>query len=107
MLCMCDCSLHSAMFCATGRLQRPTQKTPSDGPAPTCCLKVSKYPVKGKVTECYEQEEFSIRQCKIHAFILITDDQLFCVDPNASWLPAKLKEMEADGVFCKALVRRS
>uniref|UniRef100_A0A671YA40 Chemokine interleukin-8-like domain-containing protein n=1 Tax=Sparus aurata TaxID=8175 RepID=A0A671YA40_SPAAU len=90
---------------AQGQLQRATPHPSILLPAPTCCLRASKYSVTEPVKACYEQKENTLRNCKIHAYIFICETQQYCVDPSAKWLPEKLKVLEEEGINCTALAK--
>ncbi|KAL7372201.1 hypothetical protein ABVT39_012000 [Epinephelus coioides] len=59
-----------------------------------CCDNVSTIHIRETVKACYEQmDTFSF--CKIHAYILKDDSgRCYCVDPDASWLPERLKRLK-------------
>ncbi|XP_044034052.1 C-C motif chemokine 4-like [Siniperca chuatsi] len=88
-----------------GQLQNATQKTPMLMPvAPSCCVKVSMAHIEETVCKCFEQKEDRFGNCKVHAYIFITEsDKQFCVDPTASWLPERLRKLEKKGIICKIL----
>uniref|UniRef100_A0A3B5K6T7 Chemokine interleukin-8-like domain-containing protein n=1 Tax=Takifugu rubripes TaxID=31033 RepID=A0A3B5K6T7_TAKRU len=61
---------------------------------PSCCPRASDAPIREPVDACFEQLENTSDQCKIHAYILITKKEAWCVDPRAWWLPNRLKMLE-------------
>uniref|UniRef100_A0A3Q1GHQ6 Chemokine interleukin-8-like domain-containing protein n=1 Tax=Acanthochromis polyacanthus TaxID=80966 RepID=A0A3Q1GHQ6_9TELE len=70
----------------------------------SCCPEVRNGTINEPVKECFEQKETTFRHCRVHAFVFITaSSQTYCVDPNASWLPERLKKLERRGIYCQPL----
>ncbi|KAM8729393.1 uncharacterized protein AB9X84_026664 [Acanthopagrus schlegelii] len=90
---------------AQGRPQHATAHPSVLLPAPVCCVKVSKFRVTEPIGECYEQEENTIRNCRIHAYIFVCETRQYCVDPSARWLPKTLKKLEEMGINCTVLAK--
>ncbi|KAL7371607.1 hypothetical protein ABVT39_001984 [Epinephelus coioides] len=98
-------------FPAQGKLQCATPAPPirptklyGEGIHFTCCLNVSTAPVRETVNACYEQKEDTFADCKIHSYIFVSESKrCYCVDPNASWLPNRLKKLEERGIICQPL----
>uniref|UniRef100_A0A3B3Y733 Chemokine interleukin-8-like domain-containing protein n=1 Tax=Poecilia mexicana TaxID=48701 RepID=A0A3B3Y733_9TELE len=74
------------------------------GVDPPCCVETSAAPIKEAVQACYEQREHALYNCRVHAFIFVTvSNNTYCVDPKASWLPARLEKLAARGINCTVL----
>ncbi|XP_054913493.1 C-C motif chemokine 34b.8 [Poeciliopsis prolifica] len=75
-----------------------------DGIDLPCCTNTSAAKIIEEVRACYEQREHTFAGCKVHAFIFVTVLNIpYCVDPKASWLPSRLKELSAKGINCSVL----
>ncbi|XP_045925228.1 CX chemokine ligand 34b, duplicate 11 [Micropterus dolomieu] len=88
-----------------GKLWHVTPESPFLHPIiPSCCMMVSDDHIRETVIACFEQREHTFPSCKIHAYIFVTQSQSkVCVDPNASWLPERLKKLEKKGITCEIL----
>nr|AYE57146.1 CC chemokine SCYA115 [Epinephelus coioides] len=65
-----------------------------------CCETVFTAHIREHVKDCYEQKAM----CKIHAYILKGNSgRCYCVDPDASWLPERLKRLKTRGINCTVL----
>ncbi|XP_078134942.1 uncharacterized protein LOC144535971 [Sander vitreus] len=80
----------------------PRSRSPS-GPIPSCCMKANNATIKEPVNACYVHEEHTFPLCKIHAYILSTNNGDRCVDPRAWWLQQRLKRLERRGIYCQIL----
>ncbi|XP_028991468.2 eotaxin-like isoform X5 [Betta splendens] len=74
----------------------------SGGPvALDCCFSVSKAPIRGTITSCYEQNT-TFSDCRKHAFIFKTRNKnTFCVDPASPWLPERFERLKKRGICCR------
>uniref|UniRef100_A0A4W6EAW1 Chemokine interleukin-8-like domain-containing protein n=1 Tax=Lates calcarifer TaxID=8187 RepID=A0A4W6EAW1_LATCA len=90
---------------AQGQLETVTREQPRlDHVIPSCCTAASTAPVVETVKACYEQREHIFPNCKIHAYIFVTEsNRAYCVDPSASWLPKRLEKLKERGILCKLL----
>uniref|UniRef100_A0A3P9QCQ8 Chemokine interleukin-8-like domain-containing protein n=1 Tax=Poecilia reticulata TaxID=8081 RepID=A0A3P9QCQ8_POERE len=69
------------------------------GVDPPCCVETSAAPIKEAAQACYEQREYAVYNCEVHAFIFVTvSNNTFCVDPKASWLLKRLEKLAAVSV---------
>ncbi|CAK6961784.1 C-C motif chemokine 2-like [Scomber scombrus] len=68
--------------------------------APSCCTAVSNATIHKPVNACYEQKEITFEGCRIHAYILASENKTWCVDPRAWWLPQRLRKLEKRKICC-------
>uniref|UniRef100_A0A672IRH8 Chemokine interleukin-8-like domain-containing protein n=1 Tax=Salarias fasciatus TaxID=181472 RepID=A0A672IRH8_SALFA len=97
--------LASGIVCLSGRPQcyRPSPKSHKPM-APSCCSSVSARPFQERVNFCFEQNENSFPNCRVHAFILVTASQkIHCVDPAAKWLRRRFQRLQNNGICCQIL----
>ncbi|KAF1374199.1 hypothetical protein PFLUV_G00247060 [Perca fluviatilis] len=80
----------------------PSPRSPA-GPIPTCCMKANNATIKEPVHACFVHEEHTFPHCPIHAYILLTKNGDWCVDPRAWWLQQRLKKLEAREICCQIL----
>ncbi|XP_030255447.1 C-C motif chemokine 2-like [Sparus aurata] len=72
--------------------------------SPDCCMKASKHAFNEPVTACFEQKKNTFPGCGVHAYIFrTTSNSVWCADPEAWWIPQRLKRLEQRGICCQIL----
>nr|AEA39657.1 C-C chemokine 2 [Epinephelus coioides] len=90
-----------SFMCVTALLFLPEQGKTLEM---VCCVSVSTARIREPVKACYEQMEDKFPDCKRYAYILKGNSgRLYCVDPDASWLPQRLQRLKTRGINCTVL----
>uniref|UniRef100_A0A671YA25 Chemokine interleukin-8-like domain-containing protein n=1 Tax=Sparus aurata TaxID=8175 RepID=A0A671YA25_SPAAU len=74
------------------------------GPAPPCCMEASKSTFNEPVNTCFEQKKNTFRGCRVHAYVFrTTRNNDWCADPEAWWIPQRLKRLQQRGIHCQVV----
>ncbi|KAM7371162.1 hypothetical protein PAMP_010653 [Pampus punctatissimus] len=69
-----------------------------------CCIEVSTRRINEPIKCCFEQKEYSYKDCPVHAYIFVGESgKKYCADPKSNWLSKRLDKLKKRGITCNVL----
>ncbi|NP_001410164.1 CX chemokine ligand 34c precursor [Danio rerio] len=95
------CVFTSGVFIPeSDRIQDTSSPNKNVDARPSLCFQVlTTVEPRKNITSCYNlSKKGNCLQCVL---FVDAENRMMCMDPNASWLPARLNRLKAKGVTCK------